>query len=263
MSEPADATPRPRLTPYRFSPADRTGSPRGLHDDYDADLLEGLPAPCIAGSRGFGDAPRLLDVRPGMRVLDVGFGCGLDLALAARAAGDGGGVAGIDASRDVVDGARAHLADVGPGSVDLRCGTGEALPWSDGCFDRVLMNCSLSLFADPARALDEAARVGRAGARLAVLDVAVDAGLDPTLRAALSGFGSGVAGALPAGELQQRIEGAGWRIVECRDRRWTAEDLWDSAVRAGASARHRPALSPLLGRLAGRLGRISVVAGCP
>jgi len=196
-------------------------------------------------------------------VLDVGFGCGLDLALAARAAGDGGGVAGVDSSQGAVARARSHLADLGPGLVDLRRGTAEALPWSDERFDRVLMNCSLSVFADPARALAEAARVVCSGARLAVLDVAVDPGLDPHLRAALSGFGSGVAGALPAEGLQQRIEGAGWRIVACLERRWTAGDLWGSAVLAGAGPEHRPALSPLLRRLAGRLGRITVVAEFP
>jgi arsenite methyltransferase len=263
MSEPADATPRLRLTPYRFAPEDRAPPLRGLHDDYEAGLLEGLPDGFVAGSLGFGGAPRALDVRPGMWVLDVGCGGGLDLALARRAAGGGGGVAGIDSSPDVIEGARLGLAGRDEGAVELRVGLAEALPWPDDRFDRVLMNCSLSLFADPPRALAEAARVARPGGRLAVLDVAVDRDLDPTLRRALSGFGSGVAGALPMEELRQRIQVAGWQIVACGERRWTAEDLWASAVRAGAGPQHESALTPLLQRLAGRLGRVTAIADLP
>jgi len=260
MPDAPEDTPRPRLRPYRFAPGAPARPIPGLHGDYDPGLLAGIPDRIVDGARGFGAAPDALAVGEGMRVADLGCGAGLDLVIAGRATGEGGAVAGIDPDAGIVAEARAAVPPLVDAPVDLCRGRAEALPWPDREFDRVLMNCSLSLVGDPAAALAEAARIARPGATLAVLDLAVDPGLDPGLRRALSGGGSGVEGALDPGDLRRLAGRAGWGVERCDERRWNVEDLWAAARRAGARPEHRRRLQPLLSALADRTGRITLVA---
>lgn len=71
-----------------------------------------------------------LRVGPGRRVLDVACGSGTAARLAA---GTGAAVAGIDASGDLVDVARARVPQA-----DVRIGSMFALPWPDATFDAAL-----------------------------------------------------------------------------------------------------------------------------
>lgn len=51
-----------------------------------------------------------LDVRPGMRVLEIGAGTGYNAALLAALVGAGGHVVSVDVDEDIVEQARAHLS---------------------------------------------------------------------------------------------------------------------------------------------------------
>jgi protein-L-isoaspartate(D-aspartate) O-methyltransferase len=55
----------------------------------------------------------LLHVEPGMRVLEIGAGTGYNAALLAHLVGENGSVVSIDIDADLVDAARAHLAQAG------------------------------------------------------------------------------------------------------------------------------------------------------
>jgi ubiquinone/menaquinone biosynthesis C-methylase UbiE len=103
------------------------------------------------------EAPRkreftLADIQPGDRVLIVGVGTGLDLVHTPVAAK----VTGIDLSADMLRRARLRAAQR---NCSLRQMNAEHLDFDDGSFDVVIMNCVLSVVADPAKALSEAARV--------------------------------------------------------------------------------------------------------
>jgi SAM-dependent methyltransferase len=76
---------------------------------------------------------RLLDLRPGMRVLDLARGHG---SLANRLAARGCRVTGLDSSTVFLDRARADAAALGV-EVDYRAGDMRDLPWREG-FDRVV-----------------------------------------------------------------------------------------------------------------------------
>jgi len=101
------------------------------------------------------------------RVLDVGCGTGKWAALLASSGHD---VSGIEPSMEMLCRARARV------KADLRQGKGEALPWPDGSFDRVIYINVLHHLTDPLRALSESFRVLRAGGRL------LSTGLDPHWR---------------------------------------------------------------------------------
>ena len=94
----------------------------------------------------------LAGIGPGDRVLIVGVGTGLDLEHVPAEAN----VTGIDLSADMLR--RAKLKAARPHS-QLRLMNAEQLEVDDKSFDVVIMNCVLSVVADPAKALSEAARV--------------------------------------------------------------------------------------------------------
>lgn len=111
----------------------------------------------------------LLDLRPGLRVLDAGCGVGLDAVWMAELVSPGGEVIGLDYSATMVDEARRRHDDAGL-PVTFVQGDLAALPF-DGCwFDRCRADRAFQHLADPRRALDELVRVLTPGGRVLVVD---------------------------------------------------------------------------------------------
>ncbi len=101
------------------------------------------------------------------RVLDVGCGTGDYAEIATR---HGGAYHGIDFAAGMITGARRRAASA-EHAPRLLVGSGEALPYADGCFDLVLGLGYVAYFTDPRPALREIGRVLRPGGT-AVLQVA-------------------------------------------------------------------------------------------
>ena len=80
----------------------------------------------------------LLDLRPGMRVLEIGTGTGYNAALLAELVGDQRLVTTIDIQPDVVNQTRRLLTDLGYGDVRVLCGDGMDGAPDYGPFDRVI-----------------------------------------------------------------------------------------------------------------------------
>lgn len=111
---------------------------------------------------------RLLGVRPGQRVLDIGFGGAVSLVLLLRRAA-GGHVCGIDPSPDMVRRAGRLLAgDVAAGRLALEVAAADAIPCADGSVDRVLTVQTVYFWDDILQGLGEVHRVLAPGGRLAV-----------------------------------------------------------------------------------------------
>lgn len=118
---------------------------------------------------------KMLAVREGERVLEIGYGTGHTLEELARTVGTGGAVAGIDISTGMRDVARKRLAAADlEGRVDLRVGEVPPLPWDDAAFDAVTLSFTLELFEDDTmpRVLDEIRRVLAPGGRIGVVSMA-------------------------------------------------------------------------------------------
>jgi protein-L-isoaspartate(D-aspartate) O-methyltransferase len=87
------------------------------------------------------DMLRLLDVRPGQRVLDVGAGSGWTTALLAHLTGPTGEVFGVELEPELVEFGSANLARVERPWARIRLATPGVLGDPDGApYDRVLVS---------------------------------------------------------------------------------------------------------------------------
>lgn len=104
-------------------------------------------------------------LRGGQSVLDVATGTGIAAEAAQAAVGPTGQVTGGDVSPNMLDIARARLADL---PVRFQHFDAHDLPFAGGSFDAVICQLGLMFFDDPVRALSEFRRVLRPGGRVAV-----------------------------------------------------------------------------------------------
>ena len=110
----------------------------------------------------------LLDPRGDDRVVEIGFGPGVGVRLAAARVRRGL-VAGVDPSSMMVRRARwRNRRAVRRGRVDLRRGKVERLPWLDGAFTHAWSVNTFFEWPDPVAGLAEVARLLRPGGRLAL-----------------------------------------------------------------------------------------------
>jgi len=110
----------------------------------------------------------LLDVGPEDRVLEIGFGPGVDVARVAERASRGF-VAGIDHSEVMVRQAvRRNAEAIGAGRVELRLGNASRLPHPDGCFDKAFAINVAQFWSRAAETLAEVRRVLRPGGLAAI-----------------------------------------------------------------------------------------------
>lgn len=112
-------------------------------------------------------ARKLIDARPGSRVLEIGCGTALQLGLYA---GEGRRLVGLDLDPGMLERARVNLGAAGA----LVRGDAGALPFVDGAFDLVLASLMLHEMPTAVRGatLREARRVLAAEGRLLVTDFA-------------------------------------------------------------------------------------------
>lgn len=100
-----------------------------------------------------------LQARPGERILELGAATGYNAGLLAGLVGSEGRIVTVDVDQDIVDGARAHLADAGFTNVEVVLGDG-ALGWADGApYNRII--ATVGAHAVPAAWLDQLAPHGR------------------------------------------------------------------------------------------------------
>ncbi len=107
---------------------------------------------------------RAVGASPGDRVLDVGCGRGLDLALQGP---KGAVLFGLDGSHVMIRKAASTFQERGLPAL-LVCAAAEGLPFPDATFHKVYCKGAIDHFYDPGRAVREMARVLRPGGRLVI-----------------------------------------------------------------------------------------------
>lgn len=116
-----------------------------------------------------------LDVQPGEKVLEIGFGTGNSLIHLAEKVGPTGKVCGIDVSSGMQAVTERKLAAKGLADrVELKVGDARKLPWGDGEFDAAFMSFTLELFPleDIPAVLKEIHRVLKVGGRVGNVSMA-------------------------------------------------------------------------------------------
>lgn len=119
-------------------------------------------------------AVRVLDPKPGERVLEIGVGTGLNLPLYPK----GCKVSAIDISDAMLAKAKEKptKADVSFWTADAR-----SLPFREGTFDKALATFVLRVTSDPQKVMQELARVVKPGGILVVVDHFKRSNLDSIL----------------------------------------------------------------------------------
>src|ERR1700685_768703 len=114
---------------------------------------------------------RLMNLRPGERVLDLGCGSGWATRLLARLVGDGpegfGQVVGVDVSDEMIRQARAASEDFE--NILYAGGSAQQIPWEENFFAKMLSVESFYYYPDQDRALAELFRVMAPHGRLFIL----------------------------------------------------------------------------------------------
>lgn len=141
---------------------DETADPSFYASVLDATRAEGLAEARRDPEAAF--AP--LQLRAGLRVLDVGCGTGDQLRIMAPLVAPGSAV-GVDLSATLIARARQRTG-AEPGHVSFQVGDACELPFADGAFDRVVANQVLLHLADPWRAVAEMRRVLAPGGLLSI-----------------------------------------------------------------------------------------------
>jgi ubiquinone/menaquinone biosynthesis C-methylase UbiE len=124
----------------------------------------------------------LLELKPGMTVLETGAGTGSDSVHILPELGPKGRLYGQDISLPMLEIAREKLADQSE-RFDVHVGNASYLPFEDDMFDAAYHFGALNFFADRRRALEEMTRVVRPGGKVVV----GDEGIAPWLRRRLYG----------------------------------------------------------------------------
>jgi len=109
-----------------------------------------------------------IPMRRGMRVLDLGCGCGFPLFEVAHRLGPSCRVAGLDVWKQAMERAGGKLATHGLRNVIPVRGDGARMPFGDGVFDLIVSNVGVNNFEEPEDAVAECARVTKPGGRIAL-----------------------------------------------------------------------------------------------
>ncbi len=197
------------------------GRPLAERLGYDPALLDRIPVGAVESFAGVGHFFDVAALQPGERVIDLGSGSGTDSFCAATLVGPSGEVVGIDFTPAQVDKARRLAESTDPPlRATFRQGRIEQLPVADGAFDCVISNGVVNLSPHKEHVFAEAARVLRAGGRMALADIVTERPLTESIVSDAELWASCIGGAAQQDDLRALIERAGLRIVQSRQNRY-------------------------------------------
>ena len=179
--------------------------------------LDAIPSEAIDSFAGVGYYFDLADLRAGETVVDLGSGSGTDSFIAARKVGKSGAVTGIDMTDEQLAKAERLRAAAGFGNVTYRKGYIDATGLANASCDAVISNGVINLAPDKGVVFREAARLLKAGGRLALADIVTDVQLPEGITCDVTLWAACIGGAMQVGDYTSAIEAAGLRVTQVRD----------------------------------------------
>lgn len=152
---------------------------------YPPDLLDRLPDTVSASFAGVAGLPVWLSLKPGMTVVDLGCGAGLDTLVAAGQVGRDGRVIGVDVSAEMAALARRNVAAAGFTNVEIVESPVEQLPLAGASVDAVIANGIVNLSPEKERLVAEVARVLRPGGTMTAAEIVLTEDIPRSQRATL------------------------------------------------------------------------------
>lgn len=199
---------------------------------YDLDTSS-LPVEMTSFSLGCGDPITLAELQPGLTVLDLGSGGGLDCFLAAERVGEQGRVIGVDMTPPMIAKANQNKEKMGLENVEFRLGQIEAIPVETASVDVIISNCVINLSPQKQAVFEEAFRVLRPGGRLAVSDIVTQGRFSAEDRANMDAWAGCVTGAEDSADLAAALETAGFTNISIRDKADPSLELAEIARSSG------------------------------
>lgn len=190
----------------------------GCGDVYPKAEMVSLPEDAVAVSAGCGNPTAIAGMKPGMTVVDLGSGGGIDCFLSAKKVGPRGKVYGIDATPEMIHRARKTAEDGGYDNVEFRLGEIEHMPLDSGIADVVISNCVINLSPDKGQVFREAFRVLKPGGKIAVSDIVLLKELPERMREDLGGWSQCVSGAVSEQEYLDAMRKAGFDRIKVEER---------------------------------------------
>lgn len=114
----------------------------------------------------------LLDLRGGIKILDIGCGTGWALKLAADLINNNGSFYGADLSLKMIEKAEENFK--GNGNFHFISANAESIPLEDNFFDIIICTNSFHHYLNPLKAMEEMKRLLRAGGKVYILDPTAD-----------------------------------------------------------------------------------------
>ncbi len=184
---------------------------------YPAGELDEVPPEAIVSFAGVGYHLGLAAIVAGERVVDLGSGSGMDAFVAARRAGTGGEVTGVDMTGEQLAKARRLAARDGYRGVRFEKGYIEEAPVTDGWADVVISNGVINLCDNKAAVFREIARILKPGGRMAISDIVTERQLTEAIVCDVNLWASCIGGAMQEDEYRRAIEDAGLGLVKAQE----------------------------------------------
>ena len=143
-------------------------------DLYPPELRAILPEGALSACRGCGNPFNRVNLKPGLKVLDLGSGGGIDVLIAATKVAPAGHVTGLDMTDEMIELANENKKSAKIDNADFVKGYLEEMPFKDETFDVVISNCVINLCQDKRVVLAEALRVLKHGGAFVVTDIVLD-----------------------------------------------------------------------------------------